>query len=171
MNSLRHHFVLQLRNHLIQAAESARKMAAEAHESARTVATEAEKKEDARVMQEYGSLAKGHAARAREAQEHLAVLDSLIKRGIPDFSARAAAELGAMVEVATEDDQGVLERTFILLPVGGATELEGPGGDGFITVITPGSPVGKALMGRRAGDEVDVMVKGDSYEWKIVEVF
>ena len=170
MNSLRRHFIDQLRQRLLHSAESARRVEAEARESARTVATESEKKADARMMLEYGSLAKGHAARARKAQERLHNLDALIKRGIIDFKSNAPIDLGAIVDVATLDENGPLERTFIMLPVGAATELEGPGGDGFITVLTPVSPVGRALMGKQAGDFIEVAVKGEDYTWEIIEV-
>jgi transcription elongation GreA/GreB family factor len=170
VTSLSRHFIEQLRQRLSQLAVSAQRVEADARESARTLATESEKKENARVMLEYGSLATAHAARSRKALAQLQTLDALIESGIPDYSTRTPANVGAIVDVATQDAQGTLERTFILLPVGGATELEGPGGDGFITVITPASPVGKALMGRRAGDIVDVEVKGEAYEWKIIEV-
>ena len=60
---------------------------------------------------------------------------------------------------------GYDERTFFLLPVGAGTELTGPGGDGFLSVITPASPVGRALMGRRAGDCIEVTLAGEVHEY------
>ena len=86
-----------------------------------------------------------------------------------DWVLMFVVEVG-VVDVATEDDEGSWERTFIVLPVGAATELEGPGGDGFITVITPASPVSKALMGRRVGDLVDVTIRREPFEWEILAV-
>ena len=50
-------------------------------------------------------------------------------------------------EPRIEDDEGQEERTLFMLPVGAGVELSGPGGDGFVVVVTPRSPVGKALMG------------------------
>jgi transcription elongation GreA/GreB family factor len=78
--------------------------------------------------------------------------------------------LGAIVDVSVEGARGEEERTFIVLPVGAGTELTGPGGDGFLSVITPASPVGRALMGKRAGDYVDVTINRETREWKLVEV-
>jgi len=37
-------------------------------------------------------------------------------------------------------------------------------------VITPASPVGRALLGRRAGESVDVFIAGEAREWTLVEV-
>ncbi len=170
VNPLRRHFVEELRQQLSQLAASARRAEEDARESARSMATESEKKENARVMLEYGSLATAHGKRLRKTQAELQTLDDFIKAGVPDYNARSPANVGAIIDVATEDKQGSRERTFILLPVGGATELPGPGGDGFISVITPASPVGKALMGKRAGDIIDLEVNGQDCVWEVIEV-
>jgi len=64
--------------------------------------------------------------------------------------AKSAVELGAIVRRLGGERAGTEERTYILCGRSG-TELTGPGGDGFLSVITPASPVGRALIGRRAG--------------------
>lgn len=160
----------QLRAHLEQTAATAKRAELDAREAARTVATASEKREDGRVALEFGSLATGQSQRAREASEQLAALDAFRQHGLPTYSRDTPIGLGAIVDVATEDADGTWERTFILLPVGAATELEGPGGDGFITVITPASPVGRALMDKRVGDVADVTIKGEPYEWEILDI-
>ena len=38
------------------------------------------------------------------------------------------------------------------------------------SVITADSPVGRAIMGRKAGDIVDIEAPGDSYQMKIVSI-
>ena len=48
--------------------------------------------------------------------------------------------------------------------------LTGPGGDGFLSVVTPLSPVGKAVLGRRTGETVDVTVEREVREWTITWV-
>jgi transcription elongation GreA/GreB family factor len=165
--SIRRFFIQQLRDRLLQTAASAGRAEHDAREAARTVATESEKKEDARVAIEFGCLAKGHRQRALAAREQAEALDTLLARVDRPPS---RVQLGAIVDVATEDDRGSWERTFIVLPVGAATELEGPGGDGFVTVITPASPVGRALMGHGAGDVVDVTIRREPFEWEILSV-
>jgi transcription elongation GreA/GreB family factor len=54
--------------------------------------------------------------------------------------------------------------------VGAGAELTGPGGDGFLSVVTPGSPVGKALIGKRAGQQAEVMLKKGVCELHVLEV-
>jgi transcription elongation GreA/GreB family factor len=72
--------------------------------------------------------------------------------------------LGSLVEL--EDGEG--GKTLFVAPAGAGEELTGPGGDGFLHVVTPGSPIGKGLMGKKVGDVVEVMVKGELAEWDIV---
>ena len=74
------------------------------------------------------------------------------------------------MDVSVDGERGTEERTYILLPVGAGTELTGPGGDGFLSVITPASPVGRALLGKRAGDVIDVTIGREIREWTLVEV-
>jgi transcription elongation GreA/GreB family factor len=72
--------------------------------------------------------------------------------------------LGALVEL--EDGEG--GKTLFMAPAGAGEELTGPGGDGFLHVVTPGSPIGKGLLGKKVGDVVEVMVKGELTEWEVV---
>jgi transcription elongation GreA/GreB family factor len=160
----------QLADRLRQSDKLAHRAELEAREAARTLATESEKKEDGRASIEYGSLATGQAQRARRVQEELQALADFQEAGLPRFARNAPVALGAIIDVSTEDEEGFAERTFFLLPVGAGTELTGPGGDGFLSVITPASPVGRALLGRRAGDTIEVTLAGEVREWTILEV-
>jgi len=45
-----------------------------------------------------------------------------------------------------------------------------PAGDGHLSVVTPVSPIGKAVLGRRTGEVIDVTVDGDVREWQITYV-
>ena len=45
--------------------------------------------------------------------------------------------------------------------------MTGPGGDGLLSVVTPASPIGRAVLGRRVGDVVDITVEGELREWQI----
>jgi len=67
-----------------------------------------------------------------------------------ELSANDPAALGCLVEV--EDDTG--SSWYLVAPAGGGMRLEV---DGItFTVVTPDSPVGRALVGRRLGDDVDI---------------
>ncbi len=160
----------QLAAHLRRTDDVARRAGEEAREAARSLQTESEKKEDGRAAIEFGSLATGQSARSRKVQEELQQLAAFWNRGVPHFSSTSSVGLGAMVDLVVEGEDGEQERTFIMLPVGAGTELTGPGGDGFLSVITPASPVGRALMGRRAGDYVEVTINKETREWRLVEV-
>ena len=155
--------VEQLAERLRESAAVARKAGQAAAVEAREGATPAEKREDARVALEQGSLARGQADRAARAAAELSTLaifrPTTLKPGGP-------ISLGAVVEVEDEA-QG---RTFFLAPVGAGIELAGPGGDGFLSVVTPQSPVGRAVLGRRVGDTIEVLIQGEPREWTITFV-
>src|SRR5438552_15108859 len=110
--------VEQLTAKLRESATVARKAELAAAEEAREGATPGEKREDARVALEQGSLARGQATRANKMAAELSALE--IFRPAP-LSPRAPITLGAVVEVEDEA-QG---KTFFLAPVGAGVELVG----------------------------------------------
>ena len=150
----------QLTEKLRASAQVARKAGQAAADEARDGATAAEKRENARVSQEYSGLARGQSARASQALAEIATLETFRPTPLPK-GARIA--LGAIVEVEEEG----LGRTFFLAPVGAGVELTGPGGDGFLSVVTPKSPLGKAVLGRKVGETIEVMVQGEPRDWTI----
>jgi transcription elongation GreA/GreB family factor len=155
--------VEQLAAELRATARTAKSAMEAAASEARDGATPAEKREDARVMQENSGLARGHKARLDRASAELAALEAFAP---PRLAARARVQLGAIVEV----EDGEEGRTFFLAPVGAGVELTGPGGDGFLSVVTPSSPIGKAVLGRTVGETLEVVVRGESREWTITYV-
>ncbi|NOJ97501.1 transcription elongation factor GreAB [Corallococcus sp. CA049B] len=166
----KHTLLHQLSERLQQSDRLAHRAEADAREAARSLATESEKKEDGRAAIEYGSLATGQAQRARRLQEELQALTAFSQKELPRFPRQGPVGLGALVDCSTEDEDGFAERTFFVLPAGAGTELTGPGGDGFLSVITPSSPVGRALLGKKAGDTVEVTLAGEVREWTVLEV-
>ena len=155
--------VEQLAERLRESASVAKKASAAAAEIARDGATPAEKREDARVALEFSGLAKGQTARAARVAAEISTLDIFRPTKL---APKGAITLGAVVEVE-DGEQG---RTFFLAPVGAGVELTGPGGDGFLSVVTPISPIGKAVLGKRVGDTVEVMVQDEAREWTITYV-
>jgi len=155
--------VEQLAERLRESVAVARQAEQAAMVEAREGATAAEKREDARVSQENSSLARGQGQRAEKLVAELKALMEFRPTRLPP---KGPITLGAIVEVEDE----ALGRTFFLAPAGGGVELSGPGGDGFLSVVTPVSPIGKAVLGRRVGDSVEVTVQGVPREWTITFV-
>ena len=157
--------VAQLRAQLAHTARTALAARDGAAAEARDGATPDEKREDARAAHQLGTLGK---AQQRRAQQALAEADALTTFRPAPLVASAKIGLGAVVEI--EDDDSGEGRTFFLAPVGAGITLTGPGGDGLLSVVTPVSPIGRAVLGRAAGDVVDVTVDGELREWQITYV-
>jgi transcription elongation GreA/GreB family factor len=123
--------------------------------------------EDARLDAKSGAsravnLAKGTRQRLEAAEAAWAAVAEFQPKPLE----RGRIGLGAIVDVQDEESG----KTLFLAPAGAGEELTGPGGDGFLQVVTPGSPLGKALLGKKAGDVVEVTVKGELAEWDIIDV-
>lgn len=159
------YLIAQLRTQLDDAARVAAQASEAAALEAREGATPAERREDARTQLEFGGLARGLAQRAAAARTSA---DALATFRPTKLAPTAAIAVGAIVEVEDEDTgEG---RTFFLAPTGAGITLTGPGGDGFLSVVTPVSPIGKAVLGRRRGDTIDVTVEGTARSWAITDV-
>ena len=157
--------VAQLISHLEVSARAALAAHDGAASEAREGATPDEKREDARAAHQLAGLGR---AQQRRAQQALAEIDSLAGFRPRQLSASAAIGVGALVEI--EDTDTGEGRTFFLAPVGAGVTLTGPGGDGHLSVVTPASPIGRAVLGRRVSDVVDVTVDGNLREWAITYV-
>jgi len=132
-----------------------------AAEEARDGASPDEKRADSRVAMEFASLATAQSRRADVARDELAVLEKFRPATVSASAPRVV--MGTIIEV----EDGAEGRTIFLAPVGAGIELTMPDGDGFVTVVTPASPLGKALLGRELGDTVEVVVKGEPREWTV----
>ena len=89
-------------------------------------------------------LARGQAQRVVELEEAVVEVTRWNPRA---FAAGDAIGLGALVTI----DEDGSERRLFLAPAGGGNTLAGG-----VQVVTPKSPLGTALLGKRAGDEVEV---------------
>ena len=151
--------IAQLVRQLEASARSALSARDAAAQEAKEGATPDEKREDARAAHQMQTLG---AAQQRRAQQALADVDALAR-----FKPGAMSTIGVGAIVEIEDEETGEGRTFFLAPVGAGMTLTGPGGDGLLSVVTPASPIGKAVLGRRVGDVVDITVDGDVREWQI----
>jgi len=91
-------------------------------------------------------LAQGQANRAQEIRVALEGYRNLV---LQDFDDESPIRLTALVTL--EDEEGSQRRLF-LGPYAGGMKI--PAADGEIVVITPGSPLGRSLLGKQAGDEL-----------------
>jgi transcription elongation GreA/GreB family factor len=150
----------EMRRELLAAAEAALATARAAHAAAVEGATHSESRaendKDTRGL-EQSYLARGHAARVEELEAALLTVAAL-SVGAP--GARVA--LGAIVTV--DDGDGGAAR-YYLAPWGGGVTLAGG-----VAVVTPTSPVGRALVGRAVGDVAEVHRPGGVRELEIVAI-
>ncbi|MDB6116478.1 MAG: hypothetical protein JWO08_259 [Verrucomicrobiaceae bacterium] len=102
--------------------------------------SKAENKYDTRSL-EASYLARGQAFRVGELQDAVHAFETL---NVRRFDETDVAGLGALVTLKTESE----ESHYFLGPAAGGTEVHD------VMVITPGSPLGQKLMGRKAGDKV-----------------
>lgn len=155
----------QLVRQLSSSARAALSSRDAAAAEARDGATPDEKREDARAAHQLQSMGR---AQQKRAQQALADADALATFRPASFPTTAKVSIGAIVEI--EDADSGEGRTFFLAPVGAGITLTGPGGDGHLSVVTPASPIGRAVIGRGTGDVIDVTVEGDIREWQITWV-
>jgi transcription elongation GreA/GreB family factor len=141
----------------LAAAERAARESAEAanHPEARP-----ENDKDTRKI-ELSYLAAGQAARARELESALLLVQSLPAGPRPPGAAITA---GAVV---TLDVSGKTQRV-IVSPAGGGAKLEHERGP--ISVVTPQSPLGQALLGKHAGDSFELLLAGRASDVEISSV-
>ncbi len=125
------------------------------HEEAR-----AENPKDTRAI-EASYLARGQARRVEEMREIATRLRSMKLRS---FSEDDAIDASAVVTVDVDDEQ----RTFFIVPAGGGitTSLDGT----EIQLLTARSPLGRAILGLREGDDVEVRVAKRTRDYEIVRV-
>lgn len=122
---------------------------AAAREGATHEEAKPENDKDTRAL-EQSYLARGQAARVEELRAGLALVQALPLRAV---GADAPAALGALVTVTDDDDD---EQCYFVAPYGGGHRLA----KGAVQVVTPKSPLGQALLGKRAGDDCEVRVAG-----------
>lgn len=111
---------------------------------------------------EQSYLARGQAMRAEELGEELERLRRLEPRA---YGPDDAIGPDALVLVSVDDEE---TRAFYVVPYGGGTALDVQGAR--VTVVTPSSPVGRALVGRREGDDFELVTRGQRREWVVERV-
>jgi transcription elongation GreA/GreB family factor len=127
---------------LSESLEVLTKAARASHAEATHESSRAESKYDTRGL-EAAYLAGGQARQAREIQDSIELYQAMTVR---DFKAGEPIDLGALVEVDADGERSL----YFVGPKGGGLEIKH--GRLEITVITPQSPLGQNLTGKKAGD-------------------
>ena len=151
-----------LRDELASALAADLETRQRAYRAAREAATHDEAKpendKDTRAL-EQSYLARGEALRIEEVTAALVEVKAMSIRA---FRGDESATLGALV--TTEEDGA---RTLLwLAPQGGGLRL----GGGAVQVVTHRSPLGRAILGKKAGDECEVVLGGRTRALTVVEV-
>ena len=131
------------------------KAQAAAREGATHEEAKPENDKDTRAL-EASYLARGQAQRVRELQDGIRDVEATALR---DFK-EAPVALGALVIVLQDGES----RSFFVAACGGGLMLDG------VNVVTPKSPLGRALLGAREGDEREVTLAGKTRSLSIVSV-
>ncbi len=141
----------RLKTELIAMLSGALATAERAHAAAVEGATSEEARpendKDTRGL-EQSYLARGQAQRVAELEAAVAEVTILALRS---FTAADPIALSALVTV---DEDGE-DHQFFVAPHGGGNVLAGG-----VQVVTPSSPLGRALLGKRIDDEIEVRLPG-----------
>jgi transcription elongation GreA/GreB family factor len=140
--------------------DNADRLARDTAEAANHPEARPENDKDTRKL-ELSYLAQGQAARARELD---ATIAALLGQPLRAFGADEAIALGALVELESADK---LERVLICSGGGGTSVADERGS---VRIVTPEAPLGHALLGKTAGDEIELVVGGRKRELTIVSV-
>ena len=152
----------QLRDELLAVLGAQLAVADRAHQASLEGATHEEAKpennKDTRAL-EQSYLARGQAQRLMELKEAMAAIQ-LIPTG--DQNQGSPCALGSIVQV---EDEGQTQ-SYWIASTGGGTRLA----QGSIQVVTPKSPLGRALVGCSLDDDCEVQIAGSTRTLSIVAI-
>ncbi|MBV4537309.1 MULTISPECIES: GreA/GreB family elongation factor [Pseudomonas] len=141
--------------------EVLRRAAQTAYETATAEENIAENKYDTLGL-EASYLATGQARRTAEIRQALLTYQQLIMR---DYDPARGIQISNLVTL--EDEQGH-QRMLFLGPQGAGLKIGE--GEQVVTVITPRSPLGQLLIGKRVDDEVSLQVAGVAQVSIVIDV-
>ena len=122
--------------------------------------SKAENKYDTRGL-EASYLARGQSRQAAEIQGAIAAFEKLDAR---KFEAGEPIDVGAFVELAFDG----VKTAYFIGPRAGGTELLHEKRE--VTVITPQSPLGEQLVGRKQGDVLKLKLAGVQNQYAVTVV-
>ena len=144
-----------------QSLETLERAARASHAEATHESSRAESKYDTRGL-EASYLAGGQARQAREIQDSMKAYGTLATR---DFGPADLIDLTAVVKLETDGTSAM----FFIGPKSGGVEVNYKGDE--ITVITPQSPLGQNLVGKKTGQSWTAKVGSSTVKYRIVKVW
>lgn len=153
-----------LLNQIVARLEADHALLLQAARTAHAAATHDENVPDnkyATLALEASYVAQGQANRAQEIQ---AALQAFRQLAVQEFLDESPIRLTALVQL--EDEEGC-SRWVFLGPAAGGLRLDFDGEE--VMVITPASPLGRGLLGKRCGDSVQIRIDA-LREYEIVSV-
>ena len=146
--------------HLAGELELYEKAARASHAEATHESSKAENKYDTRGL-EASYLARGQSRQFAEIVQSIKEFEALPLR---KFGPKDEIDLGALIELA-----GKSERSFYFIgPRAGGTEVVHEKKE--VLVITPQSPLGSQLLGKKKGDRLQIELAGGRSDYQVVSV-
>jgi len=155
----------QLLKHIVAALgeslETLERAARASHDEATHESSRAEDKYDTRGL-EAAYLAGGQARQAKEIMESMKLYSSLPTR---NFAPSDLIDLTAVVKLETDGTPFL----YFIGPKSGGVEVNFDGEE--ITVITPQSPLGQNLVGKKSGQSWTAKLGNSNVKYKIAKVW
>jgi transcription elongation GreA/GreB family factor len=145
---------------LVGELELYHKAARAAHAEATHEQSKAENKYDTRGL-EASYLARGQSKQAAEIEHAITDFE---KMAVKDFGPKDAIELSALVELEIKGER----MHYFIGPRAGGTEVMHQKKE--VLVITPQSPLGQQLVGKKQGTKVQIDIDGARSDYKVVAV-
>lgn len=138
-----------------------KKSAQAAHEAATHTESKAEDQYDTRGL-EASYLAGAQSKRVLELEDLVALYRHV---DVKAFAKTDPIASTACIEMVSEGKK----HHYLMMPLGGGRQAQFDGKT--IHVITPQSPMGEALLGKRVGDEIEVAIQRKLKEYEITAVW
>jgi len=103
-------------------------------------------------------------AQSRRADDIRALITQLRYLDLKAFSSQDTISSTALIELGCDGKRSL----YFLLPKGGGISVEFDGKT--VQLLTPQSPLGEALLGKQAGDSVDVDILNVTKEYEVLSV-
>src|SRR4051794_40232256 len=145
---------------LLDSLDVLERAARASHAEATHESSKAENKYDTRGL-EAAYLAGGQARQAKEILDSIATYESLV---LKNFGADEAIDLTAVVEMESDGAKA----WYFIGPKNGGLEVALGGKE--VTVITPQSPLGQNLVGKKTGEPWSAKMGGMQIKYHIVSV-